>query len=456
MYSALNEETQENFDLVKAAILKHFAITPDTYRKRYQLVNKKPEENWIDLGQRKLLLIEKWTKHCDSRQHVIDLFNMEDTINLMPDTIRTWVRDHKPKSTREATELADNYLSNRQWESDRLKRSMTRPSFRPQPPHSSNPDGKSKPTSTRKPESADTTKPWTLPKYDPSLGPRCFHCNQYGHLANACPKKEIAIHLAIGSRPLITCAGRIGDHDVHNMLVDPGASMTIVNSKWIPPSTLKNKFLTFTGGSLSLPLADTTLTAHGDTVQLEVRVQDDLMYDALLGLDMPFNQKIGDTFRNQEKVMAVHTRKQTEQHQASLQSFADLDAASEATLLPAEAANHSDVDTADDQPDGALQHLPDFAEDLFSTSRTTTKMTRSENRDARSMFASTGDILHPLDGEATALQLAQESDPSLRTLRDQVKKPGTTFVMMDGLLHRQWQPDDTDEVIYQLILPAAY
>lgn len=43
----------------------------------------------------------------------------------------------------------------------------------------------------------------------------------------------------------------------------------------------------FTGPETHIPLADVTMTVYGETLRMRVAVQEDLGYDALLGLDVP-------------------------------------------------------------------------------------------------------------------------------------------------------------------------
>ena len=43
--------------------------------------------------------------------------------------------------------------------------------------------------SGKKQQTDEETWPWHRPKFDPNLGPHYFSCNEYGHFANACPKK---------------------------------------------------------------------------------------------------------------------------------------------------------------------------------------------------------------------------------------------------------------------------
>lgn len=174
------------------------------------------------------------------------------------------------------------------------------------------------------------------------------------------------------------------------------------------------------------------------TLELEVAVQDDLQYDTLLGLDVPFIWKLGDRLSRNDQVMAVHTRNQTRKHHARQRSYAKLNASSEITLTPLNPADddHQKADSRDDSSQSnGIRNLPDFADDLFSQTNIGDKQTRSRNRDVQSMFSSAGDILHPLDGGAKKLQSAQATDPYLRIIRQQADLPGSSFITDKGLVY---------------------
>lgn len=86
--------------------------------------------------------------------------------------------------------------------------------------------------------------------------------------------------------------GKIAGKPVKRMLVDTGASRTIVNSQWIPTAAISDTTLTFSPFN-----AWRTISVNGEDVTLELAVQNDLKYDALLGLDIPFLWNLGDHLR---------------------------------------------------------------------------------------------------------------------------------------------------------------
>lgn len=218
VYATLDEDIKQNYDLVKVAILQYFNITPDTYRMKYKEARKCSGESWVDLGQRMLALKGKWTKECNSAQEVRDITTMEDVLSLIPDRVQSWVHDHKPTTTKMAAQLADEYYINRPSGFRQANRRQEQSTNRNHNPA----DRKSRDTQQQKfprgkSPSHTKDKPWRLPKFDPVQGPRCFSCNEYGHIAEACPNKIQPINLAsehprLGDNLRQACGKNAGGH----------------------------------------------------------------------------------------------------------------------------------------------------------------------------------------------------------------------------------------------------
>ena len=69
-------------------------------------------------------------------------------------------------------------------------------------------------------------------------------------------------------------------------------------------------------------------------VDLEVAVQDDLKYDALLGLDIPFLWNLGDHLLCKEEALVVQTRAQAKKQDDIEQEVKSLDAGSGVSPSP--------------------------------------------------------------------------------------------------------------------------
>ena len=61
-------------------------------------------------------LAEKWLKPCGNRQAVYDAVVNEQFVEVLPDEIRVWAKEGKPKTSEEAGKLAEDYRQTRKAE----------------------------------------------------------------------------------------------------------------------------------------------------------------------------------------------------------------------------------------------------------------------------------------------------------------------------------------------------
>ena len=125
------------------------------------------------------------------------MYDAEIILGKMPPWLVTWIRDKKPRDIEEMMEWVDDHLFNSNRPPDQNRRFQQRGDRLTEQGRQS--ETEQKPTSAvkreaeqksgRKQQTDEGTKPWRRPKFDPNLDPRCFSCNEYGHFANACPKK---------------------------------------------------------------------------------------------------------------------------------------------------------------------------------------------------------------------------------------------------------------------------
>ena len=170
-------------------------------------------------------------------------------------------------------------------------------------------------------------------------------------IASACPQKPEPVGLVLEHPRAAVYGGKIADNPVKKMLVDTGASRTIVNSQWVLPAARTGvtlPFSPFSGEPCDLHLARVPIAVTDKEIDLEVAVQDDLKYDALLGLDIPFLWNLGDHLRCKEEALAVQTRAQAKKQDHIEQEVKSLDA--ESGVIPSPLAEYSsDIDSESEQ-----------------------------------------------------------------------------------------------------------
>ena len=59
-------------------------------------------------------LSRKWTKDKTSAEEIVDLMVTEQFLTTLPQELRVWVTDRKPKTSTEAGQMADEYVQDQE------------------------------------------------------------------------------------------------------------------------------------------------------------------------------------------------------------------------------------------------------------------------------------------------------------------------------------------------------
>ena len=117
-YAAMRAEDTGSYRCLKDAILRRYDISEETYRRRFREAVKKEEETVSarELTVRLNDLLQKWTKECKTVEDIRDMMVQERLLDALPRELKIWVAEGKPKTSKEAAELVDNYLRARKHE----------------------------------------------------------------------------------------------------------------------------------------------------------------------------------------------------------------------------------------------------------------------------------------------------------------------------------------------------
>ena len=95
-YAALKAEDATKYPEVKAAILRRYNITEETYRQQFRSDKRKESETFMELVIRLQDLFQKWTAGCKTVEEVSEKMVIEQLINTMPSDLRIWIKERKP------------------------------------------------------------------------------------------------------------------------------------------------------------------------------------------------------------------------------------------------------------------------------------------------------------------------------------------------------------------------
>ena len=109
----MRAEDSGNYPELKKAILRRYDVNEETYRRRFRTIRKRPGETNRELVARLEDLATKWMQECESIETLRDLVILEQLITALPEKVRIWVKERKPKTSVEAGQLADDYAQAR-------------------------------------------------------------------------------------------------------------------------------------------------------------------------------------------------------------------------------------------------------------------------------------------------------------------------------------------------------
>ena len=253
-YAVLGSEDARSYALVKAVILRRYNINEETYRKRFRSLTLKPGETPVEMVTRLNDLATKWLKDNMSADEIRDAVVKEQLLTSLPEHIRIWVSERKPKTSEEAGQLAEDY---RQAHSTQM-----------QPPGRCPKCG----------ESGHWAKDCTRHQ-ESSKQPKRFKCNVKGNLSYHCPQRSsLYCDVPAGGFSGFTVAeaheslkqGLINDQPC-KILLDTGTTQSMVHSDLITDDDLLNESTTVRcahGDSVTYPLAPIAVRIGGKKMQL--------------------------------------------------------------------------------------------------------------------------------------------------------------------------------------------
>ena len=459
-FVALPITESAKYPAIRNAILAHYDINEEAYRRRFRTATRGPGQTNRELAVRQMDLQKKWLKDATIVEEVQEKVGIEQFLSTLPVEQKLWVTEKKPKTCIHTGELADEYEQARregsttgvvtelllQQEPQQQKQAKPREqkicSFYKKIGHVEQECRK------KKREQATSSTPGRSEI-------QCSNCQKMRHIASKCPGKT---NLFCGEQKSaqetktlgIYREGLIEGQKVEKILLDTGCSRTMIQRSLVP----QNKFLEGQavtiqcahGDTVLYPLTEVDLEIDGLPIRVEAAVSDSLPVAVLLGTDVPeMSALLGRESepKNQQDVMVVVTRAQARQQleEELLRREREIQSGAKPNPVGKPAVK--------DSAEGST------AEGSTSTNIPVTKLTWKQRRALRKRFWKGREedkpSLHSLDMSAEGLKQLQDEDETLT----RVKEAANGIFKQDGLIYRKWIPPGRGEEmsIEQLVLP---
>ncbi|CAN7974915.1 unnamed protein product [Ixodes persulcatus] len=113
----LSREDAEDYEKVKASLLRKYRLTTEAFRQRFRTMRKKPEQGYPELAYALRANLIEWLKSggvYGQHDKVVECVALEQFYRCLPDPARFWLQDKPDVNTVErAGELAEEYGSRR-------------------------------------------------------------------------------------------------------------------------------------------------------------------------------------------------------------------------------------------------------------------------------------------------------------------------------------------------------
>ena len=110
---AIDNEDVGDYDGIKKSILQRYNVNEESYRRKFRARVRKTDETYTNLATDIMDLGKKWLAECKTIQDALEKLGVEQLLSALPEEVRVWVREHKPKTCAEAGQWADEYTQAR-------------------------------------------------------------------------------------------------------------------------------------------------------------------------------------------------------------------------------------------------------------------------------------------------------------------------------------------------------
>ena len=362
---------------------------------------------------------------------VAEMMIMEQLVETLPPHIQIWVREHKPKSGKDAAVLADDYVDARKATTCDKRNS-----------HSE--QGKVKDDAGTKTENQSNDRM----KTQASL--KCYNCSEIGHIAKKCPKKQgeksgktglfVKQNQYVRKEPVtFTCEGEVEGHPVE-IFLDTGCNMCVVHKDLVKSESIDDTNVTklrcVHGDEKVYPTATVEVKIADQKYQILAGVLPDLPKPILIGRDLPnFDQLLKTCVPCSDDALYM-TRSRVKQLELEEKERLEKQSDSKVAPTPLEAIGDSDI----------LKEFGDLNVEELQNGQVKCRVQKSrrQKRKEKELWRTDNlsDKLCDLNWGVDNMKTMQENDPSLHKLHQLVQSSQESdnvhIVLKDGILFRLW------------------
>ncbi|XP_040079464.1 uncharacterized protein LOC120850862 [Ixodes scapularis] len=235
----LTREDADNYDQVKAALLKKYRLSTEAFRQRFRQASRKPSQSWPEFAYNLKADLIEWLKSAGAHgdhDKVVECVATEQFFRKLPDAVMFWVQDRLSEpNLMKAAELAKEHAMRRGLQGDSSCKAQRDKEGKKAFWSKKNEVGKPFPRrfasegSFQKPKETEVEAANRKVGYQPkpnSEGSKvfkkrrpsiCFNCKEPGYFAASCTKK-VAFHY-------------VCDSEDNERLLEPYTRQMLVNGK---------------------------------------------------------------------------------------------------------------------------------------------------------------------------------------------------------------------------------
>lgn len=116
IYLEIPDPACQDYHESKASIIKAYQLTADHYRYRFRTSEKKPDEDFVQWGNRTRRYLSRWMAVAEAigdADKIIEQVLMERLLDAVSPELRAWLKEQKPKTAEELGNLANLHVQSR-------------------------------------------------------------------------------------------------------------------------------------------------------------------------------------------------------------------------------------------------------------------------------------------------------------------------------------------------------